>query len=74
VETYKELGPSIKLSEDEGNFIAPEERMRMSNPKYVLREWMLAEAYFKASPSSIQSRTFPVSIKSEEGDECSYDS
>jgi len=35
VEIYKELGPSIKLSEDEGNFIAPEERMRMSNPKYV---------------------------------------
>jgi len=69
VESYKEIGPSMKLSEDGGNFIAPEERMRMSNPKYVLREWMLVEAYSKASPSSIQSRTFPVSIKSEQGDE-----
>lgn len=32
--------------------LAPEERMRLANPKYVLREWMLVEAYTKASPSS----------------------
>mmetsp|Transcript_11036 Transcript_11036/g.22520 ORF Transcript_11036/g.22520 Transcript_11036/m.22520 type:complete len:746 (+) Transcript_11036:96-2333(+) len=31
---------------------APEERMRIANPKYVLREWMLVEAYTRASPSS----------------------
>jgi len=27
----------------------PEERMRLSNPKYVLREWMLVDAYSKAA-------------------------
>ncbi|KAL7465516.1 hypothetical protein ACHAXS_005835 [Conticribra weissflogii] len=28
--------------------VPPEERMRLLNPKYVLREWMLVEAYSKA--------------------------
>mmetsp|Transcript_15418 Transcript_15418/g.32439 ORF Transcript_15418/g.32439 Transcript_15418/m.32439 type:complete len:1159 (-) Transcript_15418:561-4037(-) len=28
--------------------VPPEERMRLVNPKYILREWMLVEAYSKA--------------------------
>ncbi len=28
--------------------LPPEERMRLSNPKYTLREWMLVDAYTKA--------------------------
>ncbi|KAL3776596.1 hypothetical protein HJC23_005796 [Cyclotella cryptica] len=30
------------------SILPPEERMRLSNPKYTLREWMLVEAYTKA--------------------------
>ena len=69
VETYKEIGPSRRLSEDDAEFVDPAERMRMASPKYVLREWMLVEAYSKASPSSIRSPLFPLSIKSKDADE-----
>jgi Uncharacterized conserved protein len=69
VASYKETGPSRRLSPDDTEFLDPVERMRNSNPKYVLREWMLVEAYTKASPSSIQSPIFPVSIKSGQADE-----
>lgn len=30
------------------SILPPEERMRLSNPKYTLREWMLVDAYTKA--------------------------
>lgn len=69
VATYKESGPSRRLSIDDAEFIEPFERMRLASPKYVLREWMLVEAYSKASPSSNQSPLFPIKIKSDEGDE-----
>lgn len=69
VESYKEIGPSRRLSEGDGSFMDPTERMRISNPKYVLREWMLVEAYSKASPSSIRNPLFPVAIKSTQADE-----
>lgn len=69
VETYKEIGPSRRLSEDDAEFVEPCERMRLASPKFVLREWMLVEAYSKASPSSIRSPLFPVLIKSEDADE-----
>eukprot|EP00979_Chaetoceros_neogracilis_P014738 scaffold4849_cov257-Chaetoceros_neogracile.AAC.1 len=69
VETYKETGPSRRLSEDDAEFIQPAERMRTASPKYVLREWMLVEAYSKASPSSIRNPLFPSSIKSKDADE-----
>jgi len=69
VASYADNGPSMILSNEDGNFIAPEERMRTSNPKYVLREWMLVDAYSKAAPSSIRATIFPMAIKSEEGDE-----
>lgn len=68
VETNKAHGPSRRLLEDDSNPVEPYERMRTSNPKYVLREWMLVEAYSKASPSSIRNPLFPL-IQSEEGDE-----
>jgi uncharacterized protein YdiU (UPF0061 family) len=69
VASYKETGPSRRLSQDDTKSLEPAERMRISNPKFVLREWMLVEAYTKASPSSIQSPLFPVSIKSGQADE-----
>lgn len=70
VETHKSFGPSKRLSDDDDEGLDhPYERMRRSNPKYVLREWMLVEAYSKASPSSIRNPMFPIAIKSDEGDE-----
>jgi len=50
IESYKEN--ELSTSSD---YIAPDERMRLANPKYVLREWMLVEAYSKASLSNSQS-------------------
>jgi uncharacterized protein YdiU (UPF0061 family) len=70
VESYKEDGPSAILSKDDDSvLIAPEERMRLANPKYVLREWMLVDAYTKASPSSIKSPMLPFMVQSSEIDE-----
>lgn len=69
VESYKDIGPSRILSEDDAEFVEPNERMRLNSPKFVLREWMLVEAYSKASPSSIRSPLFPGSIKSKDADE-----
>lgn len=60
VESYKKGGTSMILSDDDGNFVSPGERMRDANPKYILREWMLVDAYSKASSSDIQSPLFPV--------------
>lgn len=60
VESYKKGGTSMILSDDDNNFVSPGERMRVANPKYILREWMLVDAYSKASPSSIQSPMFPT--------------
>lgn len=68
VESYSEDGPSTTLSHNDV-LIPPEERMRLANPKYILREWMLVEAYTKASPSTIQSPMLPFVAKSDEGDE-----
>ena len=47
---------------------APEERMRLANPKYVLREWMLVEAYTRASPSSYPNSASAFTSKDEEPD------
>ena len=69
VETHKPHGPSLRLSEDDSIVLEPYERMRISNPKYVLREWMLVEAYSKASPSSISNPLFPIALKSQKADE-----
>ena len=37
-----------KEQSSESQITPPEERMRLANPKYTLREWMLVEAYSKA--------------------------
>uniref|UniRef100_A0A7S2S736 Selenoprotein O n=1 Tax=Eucampia antarctica TaxID=49252 RepID=A0A7S2S736_9STRA len=42
------------------------ERMRQANPKYTLREWMLVDAYTKASFSSLSNPMFQISLKSTE--------
>ncbi|KAL7540790.1 hypothetical protein ACHAXR_010390 [Thalassiosira sp. AJA248-18] len=39
----------------------PEERMRLANPKYTLREWMLVEAYSKADSGKSPGNPFSVS-------------
>ena len=39
----------------------PEEVMRLANPKYTLREWMLVEAYTKADPGKSPGNPFSVS-------------
>merc|ERR1739846_249195 len=57
------------LTKAEGSSLTPYERMRLANPKYILREWMLVDAYTKASPSSIQSPMLPFVVQSSEVDE-----
>lgn len=39
----------------------PEEIMRLANPKYTLREWMLVEAYTKADPGKSPGNPFSIS-------------
>lgn len=72
VESYDENGSSAILAKKHDTItISSYERMRTANPKYILREWMLVEAYTKASPSIFQSPTF-LGIgndKSVQGDE-----
>merc|ERR1740124_1166722 len=55
VDSYGDDGSSTVLSQKDGNLVPPEERMRLANPKYVLREWMMVEAYSKASPETVSS-------------------
>lgn len=58
VDSYKEGGTSnvlSRLQKDTHPEMPPEERMRLSNPKYTLREWMMVEAYSKASPETVSS-------------------
>ena len=38
----------------------PEERMRLANPKYTLREWMLVDAYSKADSGKSPGNPFSV--------------
>ena len=69
IESYKEDGPSTILGNEGNDSMAPEERMRISNPKYVLREWMLVEAYTQAAPTTIQPPMMPFIPKVSEVDE-----
>jgi len=71
VESYGENGSSTLLSRKDDSTLPPEERMRLANPKYVLREWMFVEAYSKASPESVSSSTsvFKPSAAASQGDE-----
>lgn len=69
LDSYSETGISTILSHKDEMFLKSEDRMRKSNPKYVLREWMLVDAYSMASTSSISSSVFPISIKSQKSDE-----
>jgi len=71
VNSYGENGPSTVLSKKDTTPMPPQERMRLSNPKYVLREWMMVEAYSKASPSTVSSSTsiFKPTAKSTQSDE-----
>jgi len=55
VNSYGENGPSTVLIQKDITPVRPEERMRIANPKYVLREYMMVEAYIKASPSTVSS-------------------
>ena len=43
--------------------VPPEEVMRLANPKYTLREWMLVDAYTKADPGKPPGS--PVSVPSD---------
>ncbi|EED88344.1 predicted protein, partial [Thalassiosira pseudonana CCMP1335] len=48
---YKALASSHTFASSQStdtSLAPPEERMRLANPKYTLREWMLVEAYSKA--------------------------
>jgi uncharacterized protein YdiU (UPF0061 family) len=44
-----EYGDSTLPSTSASTSTWPEERMRLANPKYVLREWMLVDAYSQAA-------------------------
>lgn len=68
--SYKENGPSsVVKSDTDSHSLPPEERMRLANPKYVLREWMLVEAYSKASPSSVSSSPIFMNNSNQETDD-----
>lgn len=69
INSYSKTGSSTILSQKDDIFMKSEDRMRKANPKYVLREWMLVEAYSMASTSSISSSIFPISIQSQKSDE-----
>ncbi|KAL7546062.1 hypothetical protein ACHAWF_009545 [Thalassiosira exigua] len=47
-------------SKESKDAATPEETMFRSNPKYVLREWMLVEAYSKADPGKSPGNPFSV--------------
>lgn len=48
------------MKDGDDNRPPPEERMRLANPKYVLREWMLVQAYVKADPGKSPGNPFPA--------------
>mmetsp|Transcript_32756 Transcript_32756/g.79293 ORF Transcript_32756/g.79293 Transcript_32756/m.79293 type:complete len:870 (-) Transcript_32756:471-3080(-) len=50
---------SLDQSKD-GVIAAPEETMRLANPKYTLREWMLVDAYTKADAGKSPGNPFSV--------------
>jgi uncharacterized protein YdiU (UPF0061 family) len=52
------------LEIDESAKISVYERMRLANPKYTLREWMLVDAYTKADSSSMSNAIFDISNQS----------
>ena len=47
----------VKCANDDA---PPEETMRLANPKYVLREWMLVDAYSRADPGKSPGNPFSV--------------
>jgi uncharacterized protein YdiU (UPF0061 family) len=49
--SYAADGPSKSFSESDEIPLTTAERMRISNPKYILREHLLVEAYTKAYPT-----------------------
>jgi uncharacterized protein YdiU (UPF0061 family) len=51
IQAWREAVVKSYLEEyaDSSPLINPAERMRLANPKYTLREWMLVEAYTKAA-------------------------
>jgi len=63
---YASDGTSIRLSQSDEKPLSAAERMRISNPKYILREHLLVEAYSKAY--AIKSSFF-ASLKNEPNDE-----
>jgi len=50
IQWIKKWREALVSSHADATFIiAPEEQMRLANPKYALREWMLVDAYTKAA-------------------------
>jgi|NOAtaT_6_FD_contig_121_289412_length_2501_multi_7_in_0_out_0_1 uncharacterized protein YdiU (UPF0061 family) len=51
IQTWREAVVKSYLEDyaDSSHLITPAERMRLANPKYTLREWMLVDAYTKAA-------------------------
>ena len=47
-------------AEEERDVTPPEEIMRLANPKYILKEWMLVEAYTKADSATYKGNPFSV--------------
>ena len=47
--------------ESTDNDVSVYERMRLANPKYTLREWMLVDAYTKADSSTMSNSIFQIS-------------
>jgi uncharacterized protein YdiU (UPF0061 family) len=56
--TYATDGSSKLLSDQDSTPCSPVERMRTSNPKYILREYMLVDAYSRAY--SLRSSIFGI--------------
>eukprot|EP00590_Aulacoseira_subarctica_P008648 CAMPEP_0172425140 /NCGR_PEP_ID=MMETSP1064-20121228/30410_1 /TAXON_ID=202472 /ORGANISM="Aulacoseira subarctica , Strain CCAP 1002/5" /LENGTH=699 /DNA_ID=CAMNT_0013167793 /DNA_START=74 /DNA_END=2173 /DNA_ORIENTATION=- len=49
IQAWREALVKSTLEDFSDSNVAPEERMRLANPKYILREWMLVDAYTKSA-------------------------
>ena len=56
---HKELKRCQEYATEQSSTAVPiEERMRLANPKYTLKEWMLVDAYTRADPGKIPGNPF----------------
>uniref|UniRef100_A0A7S4KDP2 Selenoprotein O n=1 Tax=Odontella aurita TaxID=265563 RepID=A0A7S4KDP2_9STRA len=63
------LAASFSVRTQNMPYIEPAVRMRTANPKYILREWMLVDAYTRSSPPVLKSMPFSDAVDPSKGDD-----